>query len=282
MLFDLSSPKPTPAWRKRGSASARGLPTPTTSSSPVDASPTPTPSPTASTPTTSDLEALLNSVPEITNSRQLYILQGQLYQQISQKWGKTRQNFPEELVYRVGVGKDGKVIGYKGINEAARTNSEKTPIPELLYIPVTGSVPNREAIAQFKLVFTRGGFFYLSTWNDYAIQPNLGKEISDREQVTDLVQPVRRRIVKTWETKPNYKKPTYSDHLVYRVAVTNDGTIVDYEPKNQAAANYLQETSLPDLLKPISANGTDAQESLAQMQVVFKPSGVVEVGPYPK
>ena len=70
------------------------------------------------------------------------------------------------------------------------------------------------------------------------------------------------------------------------MAVTKDGVIADYEPQNQPAWDYVQQTPLETLLKPEavgkSGEGGEivAQEPLAQFQVVFKRSGALEVSPF--
>ncbi|MFN7656688.1 MAG: hypothetical protein ACK5P3_00785, partial [Dolichospermum sp.] len=105
---------------------------------------TPTATKTASPIATKDLEALLKSVPEITDSSQLRALNRQVYNQINPAW-TTRSQLPEDLVYRLSVSADGSIIGYKSVNRAASDAIEKTPLPKLLYNPANAKV--NESIA---------------------------------------------------------------------------------------------------------------------------------------
>src|SRR5579883_295733 len=105
--------------------------------SPTAAALTPTPIansiPTAS-PAVSDLEALLNTVPEITDPSQLRALNRQVYNQVNSVW-KNRSAVKDELVYRVGVAADGAIVGYKPVNKGANDSVAVTPLPNLLYNP---------------------------------------------------------------------------------------------------------------------------------------------------
>lgn len=79
----------------------------------VGTSPSPQPA------TAAELETLLASVPEITDATELEALKQRLFTEISQAW-KTNPTFGEDLVYQVGLGKDGAILGYKPQSDAAR------------------------------------------------------------------------------------------------------------------------------------------------------------------
>ncbi|WP_348519742.1 DUF4335 domain-containing protein [Anabaenopsis sp. FSS-46] len=113
-----------------------------------------------------DLEALLNSATEITNSSQLRLLNGKIYKQIDLGW-TSRSELREDLVYRVGANADGAIIGYKAVNQGANEGIESTPLPKLLHSPANGSLTANEPIAQFKVVFTRDGILQVSPWRGY-------------------------------------------------------------------------------------------------------------------
>lgn len=259
-------------------------PTPQPNSSEA-ASPSPdsgrqaTATPTSTPPSASELEKILTSVPEVTDPTQLRFLQRKVYNKINQAW-KNRDEVNKKLEYRLGVGKDGAIVGYKPVNEAAGEASKQTPLPDLLYIPATGSIANQEAIAQFRVVFNNRGILQISPWRGYTGKPSLGPEITEPDLIRDLNKQLYQQLRKSWDGTP-----TYQQNLVYRVAVTKDGVIADYEPNNQPAWDYVQETPLEKLLKPEAAgvgtekNGLLPQEDLAQFQVVFKPSGILEVSP---
>jgi hypothetical protein len=227
------------------------------------------------------LENVLKSTPEITDPTQLSILQRRLYSKLDDAW-KQRTEVSDNLQYRVGVGKDGAIVGYKPVNEVAGGDAvKKTPLPELLYIPATGSPVTSEPIAQYRVVFTKRGILQISPWGGYKGKPSLGAEISDGAALEKLNNQLYDQLRKEWTTTPIYQKD-----LIYRVAVTEEGTVADYEPTNQSASDYVQETPLQRLIKPEAVSGGQqnagvlpTQKPLAQFRVVFKANGVLEVSP---
>lgn len=259
--------------------------TPTTSNtaspspSGQQATATPTPSTTTS-PAASDVEKALTAA-EITDPTQLKFLQRKLYSKLDDAW-KERGQVSENLEYRIAVGQDGAIIGYKSVNEAAGGDAaKKTPLPELLYKPTTGSIANSEPLAQYRVVFNNRGILQISPWRGYAAKPSLGPEITDTDKIGQLNNQLYDQLRKEWTNQPIYQKD-----LIYRVAVTEDGTIADFEPTNQPASDYVKETPLERLIKPdaagISQQGTGGlpQKPLAQYRVVFRQNGVLEVSPF--
>ncbi|MBD2741410.1 DUF4335 domain-containing protein [Coleofasciculus sp. FACHB-1120] len=245
----------------------------TTPASPVSSEqPTASPSPTTSSSVdAADLENLVTAAPEILDPTQLYFLQRKLQNNIYQKW-TTRRQFRQDLVYRVGVGKDGAVVGYKPVNSAASDRLEETPLPELLYIPAAGSDITKEPLAQFRVVFTRRGVPQVSPWYGYKEKPSLGPEITDPTQIESLEARLSEQLKQNWQATPSFPRS-----LQYRVAVTKDGIVADYEPQNQPAFDYEDETPLPKLFQPSSSPDAVPQEPLAQFRVVFAPNGTIEV-----
>jgi Domain of unknown function (DUF4335) len=247
---------------------------------PLTTTPTPTTttSPTAS-PLASDVEKALTSA-EITDPTQLKLLQRKLYSKLDDSW-KERRQISENLEYRVAVGQDGAIIGYKSVNEAAGGDaSRKTPLPDLLYKPTAGSIASSEPLAQYRVVFNNRGVLQISPWRGFTDKPSLGPEITDGEKINKLNTQLYEQIRKEWTNKPIYQKD-----LIYRVAVTEDGVIADYEPNNQPASDYVKETPLERLLKPDAAKqdpkkaGALPEQPLAQYRVVFKQDGALEVSP---
>lgn len=242
-------------------------------------SPSATATPQASPPSSEELEKVLTSAPEITDPTQLNLLQRIVYNKINRAW-KNRGQVEQNLEYRVGVGKDGAIVGYKPVAETPIDASQKTPLSELLYIPATGTVTTSEPVAQFRVVFDKRGILQISPWRGYQGKPSLGPEITDSAELKDLNEKLSQQLRENWKNTPTFPKS-----LMYRVAVTKDGVIADYEPRNQPAWDYVQQTPLETLLKPEavgkSGEGGEivAQEPLAQFQVVFRPSGVLEVSP---
>jgi len=223
-----------------------------------------------------DLEALLKTVPEITDSSQLRALNRQVYNQINPAW-TNRSELPEDLVYRLGVAADGSIIGYKSVNRAASDAIEKTPLPKLLYNPANAKA--NESIAQFKVVFTQTGILQISPWGGYAKTPEVvGEKITETSQIKDLNQKLYSTIRQNWSNRP-----TFTSELKYRVAVNKEGVIADYEPLNQVAFDHFRETPLPQLFQSVYGSNVAApnnKEPLAHFKVVFTPKGELEVTPF--
>jgi hypothetical protein len=237
---------------------------------------TPTATETAAPIVAKDLEALLKTVPEITDSSQLRALNRQVYNQINPAW-TNRSELPEDLVYRLGVAADGSIIGYKSVNRAASDAIEKTPLPKLLYNPANAKA--NESIAQFKVVFTQTGILQISPWGGYAKTPEVvGEKITETSQIKDLNQKLYSTIRQNWSDRP-----TFTSDLKYRVAVNKEGVMADYEPLNQVAFDHFRETPLPQLFQSVYGSNVAApnnKEPLAHFKVVFTPKGELEVTPF--
>ncbi|WP_016951531.1 DUF4335 domain-containing protein [Anabaena sp. PCC 7108] len=249
--------------------------TPTATPTPeASASPTPEASPT---PIIRDLEALLSSVPEITDPSQLRALNRQVYNQIHPVWNN-RSEIKEDLIFRLGVAADGSIIGYKAVNKASNNAVQKTPLPNLLYNPANRRITN-ERIAQFRVVFNKQGVLEVSPWLGYTKKPEvIGKKITDSQKIKDLNQKLYGMIRQNWSVTP-----TFTSDLKYRVAVNKDGVIADYEPLNQVAFDYFRETPLPQMFQSVYGSNVAApnnKEALGHFQVVFKPNGTLEVTPW--
>jgi hypothetical protein len=267
-----AKPSPTPIASATPTSTPTGTPTPIASTTP-----TPTVKPT-SPPTVKDLEALLTKVPEITDASQLRALNRQLYNQINPAW-TNRTGLKEDLVYRVGVAMDGAIVGYKAVNQTANGEVGKIPLPNLLYNPAKrGAVPN-EPIAQYKVVFTSNGVLEVSPWRGYTRTPEVvGAKITDPQKVKDLNQKLYSTVRQKWGGRPSFVR-----ELRYRVAINKDGKISDYEPLNQIAVDFQRETPLPKMLQAVYGSNVIApnnKDPLAHFQVVFRPSGKLEVSPW--
>jgi hypothetical protein len=257
---------------------ATPTPTPTpTATTTAAATPTPTPT-TANAPAVTDLEALLNTVSEITDPSQLRVLNRQVYNQIHPAWS-SRNGLKQDLIYRLGVAADGGIVGYKAVNQEANEAIEQTPLPNLLYNPANRTRIANEPLAQFRVVFTKQGILEVSPWRGYAKIPEVvGSKISDGTIVKDLNQKLYNTVRQSWSASP-----TFTKDLKYRVAVNKDGVIADYEPLNQAAFDSFRETPLPQMFQAVYGSNIaapDNKEALAHFQVVFKPNGKLEVTPW--
>lgn len=228
-----------------------------------------------STTDLAQLAAVLDSTPEITDPQELDSLRQQVSQQIDQAW-KDRDGFPQDLVYRIGVAKDGAIVGYKTVNEAANTYAKQTPLLDLVYQSVQRA-DKPESIAQFKVVFTPSGVAEVAPWKEVMTPPvNDSTEITDVEVIKELQPKLYDQIDKAWKAPPTFKQD-----VMFRVRVKADGSIADYRPESQAAADAVQELPLAQLGRPEADGGSvGAQEPLALFKVVFKPSGTLEVSPW--
>ncbi|MEH2465941.1 DUF4335 domain-containing protein [Nostoc sp.] len=240
---------------------------------------TPTPKPTANAkPAVKDLEALLNTVPEITDPSQLRALNRQVYNQIHPAW-TNRSGLQQDLIYRLGVAADGAIVGYKAVNKEANLGVSQTPLPNVLYNPANHAPISNEPIAQFRVVFNTQGVLEVSPWRGYARTPEVvGAKITDSNIVKGLNQKLYSTVRQTWSGTP-----TFTRDLKYRVAVNKDGVIADYEPLNQVAFDYFRETPLPKMFNAVYGSNVAApnnKEPLAHFQVIFKPSGKLEIMPW--
>ncbi|MBD2093092.1 DUF4335 domain-containing protein [Microcoleus sp. FACHB-1515] len=166
---DAVSASPTPA-------TAAGSP-PEIAASPTDpptASETPSPSPTTSpiaaaspgaTPSEAEVTALLNNTPEITDPETIRQLKLSLRDQLDREWTQQPPAFDEPLEYRVAVSREGDILGFKFVNDASIAHVRETPLLDKSYQPIDPNAPNREPIAQMRVVFTPNGVVQVSPWH---------------------------------------------------------------------------------------------------------------------
>ncbi|MBD2244854.1 DUF4335 domain-containing protein [Nostoc sp. FACHB-888] len=270
-------PQPTPD--EQTSSKINNITPPASATTTPIAAATPTATPIANAkPVVKDLEALLNTVPEITDPSQLRALNRQVYNQVHPAW-TNRSGLQQDLIYRLGVAADGAIVGYKAVNKEANLGVGQTPLPNVLYNPASRPPISNEPIAQFRVVFTTQGVLQVSPWRGYARTPEVvGARIADSNIVKNLNQKLYSTVRQTWSGTP-----TFTRDLKYRVAVNKDGVIADYEPLNQVAFDYFRETPLPTMFNAIYGSNVAApndKEPLAHFQVIFKPSGTLEVIPW--
>lgn len=218
-----------------------------------------------------DLDKTAAVVPEITDPKQLQELQLKLEEQINRKW-KRDGSITKDLVYRVGVSPDGKIVGYKPQNAAALEYSGKTPLLELLAIAPAGGSTKIESLAQFLVVFLATGEVQVSPWNKETMPAGITPTITDPAVVDSLGKNLYEKLSQNW----NKQKLQFQQDLVYFVSVTASGAIAQFEPTDRSASDYVQETPLPSLQQP----AISPKEPVAQFRVVFKPTGELEISPY--
>lgn len=121
--------------------------------------PTPTNSPPTAVP--QSLPPNLSSPPPITNPQELQDLKAQLSEKLIQAWIPT-PSVTVPLIYQVSVAKDGAIVGYKSLNPELGTETQQTPLPDLLYKPV-GSRQINEPLANFQVTFNPDGNLEVSS-----------------------------------------------------------------------------------------------------------------------
>lgn len=96
--------------------------------------------------------------------------------------------------------------------------------------------------------------------------------ISDKGELDAIGQQLYSQIDQNWKTTP-----TFTESLTYRVKVKQNGDILQFEPTNKAAKDFVKETPLSVLQIPSGAGA--ATQKTADFQVTFSPTsgGVLEV-----
>ncbi|MBW4489593.1 MAG: hypothetical protein KME12_17560 [Trichocoleus desertorum ATA4-8-CV12] len=99
-------------------------------------------------------------------------------------------------------------------------------------------------------------------------------EITNLEQLRSLAQQLQAQLNQT-----TIAKIAADPDLIYLVDVTEDGAIAMYQPVNQAAFDYADQTPLPTLLAVSESPQTEAsqQKSLARLQVIFQAGGTLAI-----
>ncbi|AFY66965.1 DUF4335 domain-containing protein [Geitlerinema sp. PCC 7407] len=236
-------------------------------------------------PDSEELAAMIASAREIVDPNQLNALRQSLYDTIDQAWSEEPE-FSEPLSYKVSVGEDGAVLGYDGMDLVSDESVNQTPLLDLVYIPPEGGVAPRETIALFKVVFRPSGVLEVSPWRGFRSPPSDGPTIDDPAQIEELTGSVYDQINNAWDEEPSFEQD-----LVFRVGVTSEGKIAEYEAVNQPARDYGQEIPLPSLVERSPSSSTAAETAtteastvppvpLAQFKVVFTSRGVLQVNPW--
>ncbi|MEO9128065.1 MAG: nitrate ABC transporter ATP-binding protein, partial [Microcoleus sp.] len=98
--------------------------------------------------------------------------------------------------------------------------------------------------------------------------------ISDKAQLDAIGNQLYAQIDQNWKTTP-----TFTESLTYRVKVKQNGDILQFDPTNKAAKDFVKETPLPTLQTP--ADAASGAQKTAEFQVTFSPTngggGVLEV-----
>jgi Domain of unknown function (DUF4335) len=268
----------------------------------------PSPPPTATPAASPSAQPDLTNVPEITDPKEVERLALELEKQVSTGLNPNT-SFTQELLYRVSVGKDGKILGYRSENTAATDFVNETPLPNLRYNPVPGESRSSESIASLRLALSPGGKVKVSPWDPGILvvaspspssspSASLTPEPSPTPSSSPIASPSPTPAVasagatfdgnKLKEIQPKLyeqidqawkKEPTFSESLQFEVRTNAEGKVVEFVPNNQAARDYQGDIPLGDLGK-ISDPSTKPQDGLASFKVVFTPGGKLEINPW--
>lgn len=103
--------------------------------------------------------------------------------------------------------------------------------------------------------------------------PQIAPEITDTTTINSLNGELYQKIDTTWQ-----QIPSFSENLVYKVNVTKEGAIAQYQHINKAASDYIQETPLPNLSN--FASQQMSSTPTAEFLVVLTPTGLLQVSPW--
>jgi nitrate/nitrite transport system ATP-binding protein len=154
-------------------------------------------------------------------------------------------------------------------------NASPAPIAAASPAPIAAASPAPIAAASPAPIAAAATAASSATANS-ATAPNAAtsatSEISDQTELDAIGQQLYAQIDKNWSITP-----TFTESLTYRVKVKENGDILQFDPTNKAAKDFVKETPLPILQTP--AGATAGAEKTAEFQVTFSPTngGVLEV-----
>lgn len=109
-----------------------------------------------------------------------------------------------------------------------------------------------------------------------AVTETTAAKISSLGQLEELNQSLYDRLDRNWR-----ETPQWHGDLVYRVRVNGNGAIVNYEPANQEAKDYLAQTPLSQLVNATDNEaGENGPEQFPLFRVVMTSEGTLEVSPW--
>lgn len=285
-FFYIPVPKfPEPEAEQPNTAEVSPTPSPD-ASAPPEASPTATDtgaSESSAIPNEAQVDALLNTAPELRDPAVLTTLATNLDDTLTESWGQ-EYSFTEPLVYRVGVAENGDILGFKNVNDDALTYLKQTPLLDLLYVPVDSEIPTDEPIGQFEVVFNPDGEVNVEPWNpEVAIaspsadeSPKVGPEIKDPDELERLNGNLYAEILGVLPDDPGFGNDWDTD-LVYKVHYTPDGDVVAIEPSDAEAERYVDYLGLSDL---INTDPALAEREQGEFMVVVTDDGILQVSPW--
>ncbi|KJH73479.1 DUF4335 domain-containing protein [Aliterella atlantica] len=114
-------------------------------------------------PQSSSQSSSPSPAPAITDPTQIEALNKKLYEQLNTAW-KTRATLDRDLSYQVVVSPQGAIVGYKSVDATANEQIERTPLRSLLKPPLNTPNSTPQPVAQYRVVFTKGGQVQITNW----------------------------------------------------------------------------------------------------------------------
>ncbi|MFP4134899.1 MAG: DUF4335 domain-containing protein [Halothece sp.] len=97
--------------------------------------------------------------------------------------------------------------------------------------------------------------------------------MENTEEIEALAEELQTTIEENWEDQGLVQEP-----LSYRVWVTSEGDVIAYQGISDPDRNITEVPALPNLLSALSEETTPEEiEAIAELEVIFDPSGTVEV-----
>ncbi|MEY3866171.1 MAG: hypothetical protein RLZZ338_62 [Cyanobacteriota bacterium] len=100
-----------------------------------------------------------------------------------------------------------------------------------------------------------------------------GSKVTEQAQLDELSKKLYEQIDKAWTTTP-----TFTEELVYRVTVDQNGNIIKYDATNKAAQDFEKDIPLPSLKSSAKPEGGATQKN-TEFQVTFTPDAKLKVTP---
>jgi len=97
--------------------------------------------------------------------------------------------------------------------------------------------------------------------------------VTEQAQLDELSKKLYEQIDKAWT-----KTPTFTEELVYRVTVDQNGNIIKYDATNKAAKDFEKDIPLPSLKSSAKPEGGATQKT-TEFQVTFTPDTKLKVTP---
>jgi tetratricopeptide (TPR) repeat protein len=215
------------------------------------------------------------------------IKDSKLKQNLSSQIQKTQRNLdpktlPEEkIILRVFVNQAGKVVRYYTYDKVSHGLAYTTPIEQLWWNDSQTPTANKplaetnESLAEFKVTFAPSGKFEVALWDVPASSIDATDPAEMGALQSRLFEKINEAISKLNASGRLRADGVFNPSLVYRVSLTQDGAIADYQSLDKTSATRFPETPLSQLPK---SNVTNLP--LIQFKVEFKASNVFRITPW--